>query len=226
MIHDVKNLMCAVINTAELLTIEVPDGHPWCKKLGMIVRLTQQCIELLTSSQSVESGYSCDFKAIELIPLIDNVVSIIEFRKDNDIKVEVAYNGLHPVVSGNQIELESVLLNVCINAIEAMSGTGTLRIGVSSIEKHEKPDFYVPAGSLKQYVQIVISDTGAGIAPDKIPIIFNRFYTTKQTSGIPQRGMGLFRAKQCIYSHGGTIDVQSVLSQGTTFTILLPAMES
>ncbi|HEX2955499.1 MAG TPA: HAMP domain-containing sensor histidine kinase [Chitinispirillaceae bacterium] len=225
-IHDVKNLMCAVINTAELMDSEVPEEHPFNKKIQLISSLAQQCIELLSSSQSAESECICDCKPIELIPLINNVVSMVELRKDKRISIELSYNGLHPLVSGSKIELESALLNICINAIEAMSGSGTLRIGVSFLEKQDRQNICESAGTFTKCIKIEISDTGSGIAPESMPYIFDPFFTTKRTSDIPQRGMGLFRAKQCLSLLGGIIEVQSVVSQGTTFSILLPAMES
>jgi signal transduction histidine kinase len=227
-IHDAKNLMCAVINTAELLVLETPDEHPCYQKLRTIVHISQQCIELLTIPQSTtENGYSYNFKLIKLNTLIDDVVSLIEFQNNKkNISVDVIQDVLNPVLSGNKIELESALLNVCINAIESMSENGSLRICVSSVERQEKLDFCNTTQSNKKYVQIKISDTGTGIAPENIAFIFDPFYTTKQTTGSSNRGLGLFRTKHCIRAHGGTIEVQSTLSKGTTFTILLPVIDS
>jgi signal transduction histidine kinase len=223
--HDVKNLMCAVINTAELLALETPIEHPCCQKLWKIVQISQQCIELLTLPQSIKKIHNNNLELIELNTLIDDVVSLIEFH-NNDISIEVIHDASNPVLSGNKIELESALLNVCINAIESMSENGTLQICVSSVKQQEKLDFCNSTQSVKRHVQIEISDTGIGIAPENIAFIFNPFYTTKQTLGSSQRGLGLFRTKHCICAHGGTIEVQSTLSKGTTFTIVLPVADS
>jgi signal transduction histidine kinase len=227
-IHDAKNLMCAVINTAELLALETPDEHPCCQKLQTIVHISQKCIELLTIPQSTtENRYSYNFELIELNTLIDEVVSLIEFQNNKkNISIGVIHDVLNPVLSGNKIELESALLNVCINAIESMPEKGTLRIYVSSVERQEKLDYCNTAQSNKKYIQIEISDTGTGIAPENIAFIFDPFYTTKQTIGSSQRGLGLFRTKHCIRAHGGTIEVKSTSSKGTTFTIQLPVMDS
>ncbi|HEX2957493.1 MAG TPA: hypothetical protein VHO70_11720, partial [Chitinispirillaceae bacterium] len=79
---------------------------------------------------------------------------------DKRISIELSYNGLHPLVSGNKIELESALLNICINAIEAMSGSGTLRIGVSFLEKQDRQNICESAGTFTKCIKIEISDTG------------------------------------------------------------------
>lgn len=225
-IHDVKNLMCAIINTTELLTIGVPAEHPCCKKLQLIVQLTEQCMQLLSSSQAIRSEYIDNVSSFALLPLLNDIVSMIEFRKDNNLHVELSCSGLNPIIVGNKIDLQNAIHNICINAIEAMPDNGTLLICVSYSEKQEKPDFCDLASVNKKYIKIVISDNGSGISPERLPFIFDQFYSTKHSSGISQRGMGLFRAKECINTFGGTIEVQSVLAQGTTFTILLPIIES
>lgn len=222
-IHDTKNLLCAVIGTAELMSLEIPDEHPYHLRLQTIIQMTQKCIELLLSSHTIESGHTRNFEKIELKPLVDEVVSWISLPKRNKITIESSCDILNPVLYGNKTEIESALMNLCINALEAMPDSGILRINISSATEEIKQTHGNPNEiSQQKFVKLEISDTGVGIAPEKIPYIFNPFYSTKQTTGPSQRGMGLFRAKRCICTHGGTIEVSSTPFAGTTFTIMLP----
>jgi signal transduction histidine kinase len=75
------------------------------------------------------------------------------------------------------------------------------------------------------YIQIEISDTGKGIPPGELAHIFNPFFSTKPASGNIRRGMGLYRVRQCIVSHGGAVELRSELGKGTIFTLLLPSAE-
>jgi len=101
--------------------------------------------------------------------------------------------------------LKNAISNLLINAYQAMETEGQLNI---SIEKNESD----------QQAVIMIADTGSGIATDVLPKIFNPFFTTKDTG----TGLGLALVRKIINGHGGNIDVESAVNEGTTFTVALP----
>jgi signal transduction histidine kinase len=115
---------------------------------------------------------------------------------------------LAPVVPG---QIEQILLNLVINARQAMPTGGRLRIDV-----RENP--------ATQLVEVRIADTGVGIPPDQLRVIFEPFYTTKQPDdhGHGGTGLGLSVCRQIIEQHQGRIRVESVVGKGSTFTLKLP----
>jgi signal transduction histidine kinase len=117
------------------------------------------------------------------------------------------------MINGNQIQ--QVLLNLLINARQAMSGGGCVIIRVS----------YDPASNM---VELMVRDTGAGIPPDKLRRIFDPFFTTKtgpDKSGKGGTGLGLASCRDIIEAHHGRIRVESTVGKGTAFTIRLPAVK-
>jgi signal transduction histidine kinase len=127
------------------------------------------------------------------------------------VQVESRYETLlHPVyVHADPDQMSQVLLNLFINAIQAMPAGGTLRIGIVRKDRH---------------VQIVVADTGQGIPPEDLPKIFTPFFTTKEIG--QGTGLGLTVVHGIVQEHGGSISVESVPGRGTTFTIMLPAEKS
>jgi signal transduction histidine kinase len=114
---------------------------------------------------------------------------------------------LAPIV-GDSIALQEVLLNLVMNAREAMTGGGTIRIETEPLSDHPG------------WIRLTVSDTGAGIAPEAIVKLFDPFYTNK-TSGT---GLGLWISKRIVRDHGGTIDVQSEPGRGASFVMTFPCM--
>jgi two-component system sensor histidine kinase PilS (NtrC family) len=108
---------------------------------------------------------------------------------------------------GNRTEIKQMIWNLILNAIQAMPGGGTLRVGTKTIST-----------SRKKYLEILISDTGYGIEKEKTNKIFTPFYTTKDRG----TGLGLAIASRIAGSHGGEIKIESEVERGTTCRILLP----
>jgi signal transduction histidine kinase len=218
-IHDVNNLLFSAICTAEIMAGEFPVGHYYQKRLQMIIEVTRKCINLLISSQVNEplSGTSSNMK-IELELLIYKVVSWTSCRKAENITVDIRSDLSGLVLYGDEAALGSALMNLIINAFEAMPDGGNLQIYTSVIDGENQNT----SGIRKKIANIVVRDTGIGISPQKIPFIFNPFYTTKLSAESPHRGLGLYRTKLCVNAHGGTIDVESTPLLGTTITVQLP----
>jgi len=128
-----------------------------------------------------------------------------------------------PPVHGSRAQLQRVLLNLLVNAREAIPRDGgqiTVRTEVTNIGSNASAQNRLPPG---QYVRVAISDNGRGIAPEVMDRIFDPFFTTKGQDARPGSGLGLSVVQAIVRDHGGTIDVESEVGFGTAFTILLPA---
>jgi PAS domain S-box-containing protein len=157
--------------------------------------------------------------------LIDRVLLLIGGTiADHHITVERDFSMSQPVVLGFAGQLTQVLLNLLMNAIAAMPEPGllTIRTALCDQPPQQQITWVDPAPPLDPpLVQIAISDTGVGIAPELHTDIFTPFFTTR-TMGT---GLGLAICRQLVRRHGGMIGLSSTIGQGSTFTIVLPAVE-
>jgi CheY-like chemotaxis protein len=125
-------------------------------------------------------------------------------------------------VSGDSTEIMQVLVNLCVNARDAMPNGGTLAIAVRNMPMSEAR--LQSALQPRPYVQITVTDTGSGIPKEIIDKIYDPFFTSKEHG--KGTGLGLSISLGIVRSHGGVIDVRSEVGQGTTFSVYLPAMPS
>jgi PAS domain S-box-containing protein len=118
-------------------------------------------------------------------------------------------------------QFDTALVNIAVNARDAMSGEGVLKIGVRQLRK--EADAAKPAGGAKDLIAISLSDTGSGIAPEKLPHIFEPFFTTKEVG--KGTGLGLSQVYGFSKQSRGDVDVRSEVGRGTTFTLYLPRVQ-
>jgi signal transduction histidine kinase len=154
-------------------------------------------------------------EATDLVALVEDVLVLVE--KDLQMhRVRLATNFLgrpHAVVNANQ--LQQVVLNLVVNARQAMDNGGNLYVSVRSFEETAT-------------AEIAVRDTGCGIPAEKLREIFEPFYTTKQADkqGQGGTGLGLSLCREIIEAHKGRIRVESVVGKGTTFTLKLALVQA
>lgn len=148
-----------------------------------------------------------DMQPLDLVATARDAMQLVEVQaQESDVRTHVEQQGDVPLVVGNTESLRSVFTNLYINALQAINGKGgALSVNISSADEGRN-------------ARIEIKDTGPGIAPDDITHLFEPYFSTKETG----TGLGLAIVKKVVDTHGGTIEVQSELGSGTTFTITLP----
>lgn len=172
---------------------------------GRRLQLASRFGLLLASNLLVTSaGYKPQPRAVEIAPLLDNLYQLREDRLKNCTVTMHVEPDTSPVFA-DELGLMQIMVNLVTNALEAMAGTGELSI---------------VAAPHAEGVQITVTDTGNGIPPEQLNRIFDLFYTTKQGQ---ERGVGLHIVTSIVQQFGGRVEAQSVVGQGTTFTIILPA---
>src|SRR5438132_3755215 len=122
---------------------------------------------------------------------------------------------------GNATQLHQVLLNLCVNARDAMPSGGSLNIEAKNISLDNKVTRLQPEPVSGPYVLLAVSDTGQGISPELLDKIFEPFFTTKAPG--KGTGLGLSTVLGIVKSHGGFLDVASEVGKGTVFHVFLPA---
>ncbi len=124
-------------------------------------------------------------------------------------------------VTGNATQLHRVLLNLCVNARDAMPEGGDLHIEADNIVLEKKTSAWKPEPVTGPHVVLTVSDTGSGMAPEVLSHVFEPFFTTKEIG--KGTGLGLSTVQGIVKSHGGFVDVVSEAGKGTMFKVCLPS---
>jgi signal transduction histidine kinase len=209
--HEFNNILTTIINYAKLGLRSDGDDPARVQALEKILKGGQRAATIINSILGFARNNHARRERVDIVGLVEEVLILTE--KDlskHHIQVETKFHGrpLAPVVAG---QIEQILLNLVINARQAMSRGGRLRLEV--LENHAT-----------QMVEIRIADTGVGIPPDQLRLIFEPFYTTKEPDehGHGGTGLGLSVCRQIIEQHHGRIRVESLVGKGSTFTVKLP----
>ena len=209
--HEFNNILTTIMNYAKLGLRPETDTASRVQALEKILKGSQRAATVISSMLGFARNHSMQRAITDLAALVDEV--LILTGKDlskHQVKVETKFveRPQVPVVRG---QIEQILLNLIINARQAMPRGGRLILDV-----RENPR--------TQMAEVRVSDTGIGIAPEQLRMIFEPFYTTKEPddSGHGGTGLGLSVCRQIVEQHQGRIRVESLVGKGSTFTIKLP----
>ena len=209
--HEFNNILTTIINYAKLGLRAEGDAAARTQALEKILKGGQRAAVIISSMLGFARSQSTQREMTDLVSLIEEVLVLAgKDLSKHRIQVETKFDGRPqaPVVRG---QIEQILLNLIINARQAMPRGGWLRIDVRE-------------NARTNMAEIRISDTGTGIAPDQLRLIFEPFYTTKEPDehGHGGTGLGLSVCRQIIEQHQGRIRVESLVGKGSTFTVKLP----
>ena len=212
--HELNNVLTTVINYAKM-GARSQDSAIRDKSFQRILTAGERAAKITHSVLGMASNRQDHPAPVDLRPLVEETLVLLEreLRKYR-VDVEIDFNDVPRVLAtGNQIQ--RVLINLIVNARQAMPQGGSLRIEI----RHDVPS---------DMVELMVRDTGTGIAPDRLPRIFDPYYSTKSgpdASGKGGTGIGLSLCKEIIESHQGRIRVQSTVGVGTAFTLRFPAVD-
>ena len=213
--HEFNNILTTIINYTKLGLRPTCTEASRQEALEKILKGSQRAAAIVGSMLGYARNQATQRELIDLINLLEDVLLLCE--KDlskHQVHVEKKYHGRPkaPVIRG---QIEQILLNLIINARQAMPEGGRLTIEVRD-------------NLASRMAEIRISDTGVGIPPDKLRLIFDPFYTTKEPDeeGHGGNGLGLSVCRQIIEQHQGRIRVESVVGKGSKFTVKLPLKAS
>ena len=208
--HEVKNPLAGILGITQLSLRGVEGGHPLQKNLLIIEKETKRCKNIIENLLKFARQEQVAFDAVDIPQVVADAVAIVDHQLGiNSIRVEQEIEPGLPNCQGNANQLQQVLMNLMINAQQAMAGSpGTLRLSARKLE---------PGA-----VELRVSDTGPGIAEEIQGKIFDPFFTTKPAG--QGTGLGLSVTYGIVKEHGGEIRLESGLGEGTTFIITLPAV--
>ena len=214
MAHEVRNALVAVKTFVDLFLEQKPEAE-----LGDMVQREMKRIDAIVAQVLKYSRPSApDFRPTKMHELLERSLRLIKPRcEGRNITLVTRLTANPEVINGNESHLEQAVLNLLLNATEAMSGDGTLTVETDLVSDPAKTS--VPATAAKQF-RIIIRDTGAGISSEEMAHLFEPFFSTKSNG----TGLGLAITRRIIHEHHGLISAESEPGKGSAFQILLPAI--
>lgn len=221
--HDLNNVLSPILLSVELIRKRFPDEQSQ-RLFQTVGSAAQRGADLVKQVLSFARGVEGARTLVQVRHLIDEIVKIVRetFPKPITLSTKVEKN-LSPI-SADATQLHQVLMNLCVNARDAMPNGGHLEINAKELildEQYVKMNLEAKPGP---YVTISVTDQGMGMSPAVLERIFEPFFTTKDLS--KGTGLGLSTVRTIVKSHNGFINVYSEVGKGTTFRIYLPAQQS
>jgi signal transduction histidine kinase len=202
--HEIRNPLAGIAGVIEIVGRDLPSTSP----ARLVVKDVRQEIarinRTLTDLLETARPHPPQIRQSDLNTTAEHAVMLARqqvFSKPIKIELQKALN--LPEVEHDSDQIHQVLLNLLLNAVQALDGAGTVCVEI---------------GAQDNYASLLVSDTGRGIAPQHISNIFRPFYTTKGNG----TGLGLSLARRIVEEHHGRIEVSSVVGKGSEFTVLLP----
>jgi PAS domain S-box-containing protein len=216
--HDFNNLLMAIQGRVSLMSVDLNPSNPLKEHLAAIEKNIRSAANLTKQMLGYARGGKYHAKPIDIKKLVSATAEMFG-RTHKEIQIRTSTQPLSMVVEADHRQIEQVLLNMFVNAWQAMPGGGVLSLVTSIVSSDQIPPgpYRIAPGN---YVKISVTDTGIGMDDAVRQRIFDPFFTTKQ-KGIGT-GLGLASAYGIIKNHSGIITVYSEIEQGTTFNIYLP----
>jgi len=209
--HEIRNPLAGIKTTAQALDEELSGDDPKKEYIDRIVKEIDRLNDLLRTFFSFAKPKSLDLVPYQVEHLIKEVRGLLGKEAENArVTVKEKYAAALPPVWMDVTQMKQVLINLFLNALQAMPAGGQVGIEADG------------ANSAKGWVQIRMQDTGEGISPEHLSTIFDPFFTTK-SKGL---GLGLSISQKIVEGHGGSIEVESSTGQGSIFIINLPVVHA
>jgi two-component system, cell cycle sensor histidine kinase and response regulator CckA len=217
--HDFNNILAVISNTAQLALDDLPAGNGTSEELRTIIGASERAAELVRHLLQFARSQIIAATLLDCNALVRGLQRMIERVLIATITLHVELDARIGLVRANATQIEQVLLNLVMNACDAMPHGGELWISTTHIAAHAAQVGHLALPD-SHYVALMVRDNGSGIAPDTLAQLFEPFFSTK--SAARGTGLGLTTSYQIAQQHGGTITAESTLGAGATFTVYLP----
>ncbi|WP_304222395.1 response regulator [Gracilinema caldarium] len=219
--HDFNNIITAIMGYGNLLREDIEDNPLLKEEVEGILSATQRAVNLTRQLLSFSRKQAVEAKVVNIHDILKDLEKMIQRLVNENIQVTLALNASTPFVSIDPGQFEQTIVNLVVNARDAIKGNGSIIIQTKSVIC----DNTCHQHGIKQgkWLQIIVKDNGCGISAEDMQHIFEPFFTTKEKD--KGTGLGLSTVYAIISRSGGQIAVESTVGAGTTFFIYLPEVE-
>ncbi len=221
--HDFNNLLLAIVNNAELAADDVNADSPLYSDLHEIIEAGEKASLLTRQLLAFSRKQILEPKVIDLNDLVKNLAKLLQRLIGEDIKLFVKLAANLGPISADPGQIEQVIMNLAVNARDAMPLGGELTIETANVQLTSEQAADIDENVQLPFVALIIKDNGQGMDEELKELIFEPFFTTKEKG--QGTGLGLSTVYGIVRQSGGGISVESEKGIGTTFTIFLPRVE-
>jgi len=216
--HELNNPLTGILTFSSLMRKKLPDGSPEAEDLDLIIKETKRSAVIIRRLLDFAREKAPEKKFTDLNRLIEDTVRIVEKPAHlRDIQIELDLEGGLPPVWVDANMIEQVIMNMVVNAQQAIEGEGSITVRTRRVLRPKRPG---PGVKPVQMAEISIIDTGCGIPEADMKKIFDPFFSSKEVG--KGTGLGLSVSHGIVEAHGGLIEVESRVGKGTTFRVYLP----
>jgi len=220
--HDFNNILTAIIGNTELAARKIDKHAAAQKNLESIKKSGLQAANLCKQMLAYSGKGSFIIQPLDLSRLIIEITSLLEVSIDKNIALKLQLDESLPTIDGDMTQIQQIIMNLVINASEAMDksgGTIVVKTGLMQVDKaYLKSSLHKIGTSIGHFIYMEVSDSGCGMDLDTQKKIFDPFFTTKFTG----RGLGMSAVLGIVNGHNGILNLYSELGKGTVFKIAFP----
>jgi two-component system NtrC family sensor kinase len=217
--HELNNPLTGVLTFSHLVRQQVPDGSREAEDLDLVIQETKRCAAIIRRLLDFAREKTPEKKFCDVNNLLEETAHLIaQAAHVEDVEVVMDLDQGLPSIWIDEDLIKQVFMNILVNAQHAIEGEGSITVQTRFLPEFRPAESDVEAGPM---VEISVTDTGCGIPDDELQRIFDPFFTTK---GVGKgTGLGLSVSHGTVRAHGGEIEVESTVGEGTKFSVFLPA---
>jgi PAS domain S-box-containing protein len=220
--HDFNNILTAISGFGELAASEVPEDHPVAEDLREILKASDRAASLTSALLAFSRRTFMQPRMVDLNDVVAGLTPMLDVLLGESVELEVQPDPELGLTLIDRAQLEQVILNLAVNARDAMPGGGKLTVITANAEI-DAAYARTHVGAIPgPHVTLSVSDTGTGMTPEVMDHAFEPFFTTKSRG--KGTGLGLSTVIGIVTQSLGTVEMASVVGRGTTFTIVLPRL--
>lgn len=218
--HDFNNMLSVILGHAELLLDRLPSNDPLASDIREIRGAAERSADITRQLLAFARKQTVAPRLLELNATVEGMLRMLRRLIGEDVALEWRPGGEVACVRIDPSQVDQILVNLCVNARDAIGGVGTISIATTVEEIGDLYRQTRPWATTGQYAQLSVSDTGSGMSKETIGKLFEPFFTTKELGR--GTGLGLATVYGIVKQNGGFIDVRSEPGRGTQFLIFLP----